>query len=175
VTLEKYNKFKEDFFKEEAEKYEYNKKLFLENEKEYDKYHQKYMTFKTKYFEDMQEYTIEQCIKALEETKEEIEETKLNQKPDFMTELHTDCSYWGEADYEINDISIKASWYEVIDDETFTIRSRNSFRETIGKMLKTDKNPYGERAVGCKVLEMFENEEITWKGMQKLTYGACDL
>ena len=174
MTFEEYNKFKEDFFKKEQEKVNHNIKLFKENEQDIKKYHIEYMSKQFHYGDSFYEFSAEDAIDMIKDTVKYLKFEKHDKKPGFETHIEAEGSSWEPGDFDIEEVTLIAYWYNLRDEEETELEMKQQFRKTIGEELNKETT-WMSRLVDCKVLEMFEAQEITWKGMKKLTYGNCQL
>ena len=113
---------------------------------------------------------LDKAIECLQEFKKECEEHSqkigFNTESDFRTDFRTD-------DYYVTYIGYTAYWYKVVDEVQETAVN-NAFREKVRVLLQPESEDYS-RAVDCKLLQLFREEEISWGTLQKLAYSNCNL
>ncbi len=89
-------------------------------------------------------------------------------KPNFSIELTS----WTQ--YENNEAEIywTASWVDVISESSLDNAIKKEIRLEVGKIIKPSsvKNSV---SVDCKALQMFMENELTYKGLVNSTYGTC--
>ena len=170
MELKEYIKFKEEFFNKKND--EYNKTLECYKNKDFTNLQSdEFMKFEYKYFSSILGINTDELIEIANEIKEF--ENRNNWNYYFNLDITTDSTYIGDGDIVTDDIYHNASWKEPVDELLKDKKIRILFKRTIGKMLNSIEGTFSP-SVDCSVLEMFENEEITWKGMKKITYPKCE-
>ena len=171
MTLEEYFDFKKKFEAEAVKQLTKNQDLIDVGEKDYEKYTQRYMANITQFSGDIQSYSMSE----LRETIAEIEANtdRFKNCPEFN--IRIEATAYNDYDSAfIDEVYVAASWYYPKDYEDFIKSWQLLFRTELGQMLKPKDKNY-PLPVDCKTLQMFEEEELTWKGIQKITYGTCDI
>jgi hypothetical protein len=174
MTLEEYNKLKEEVLKEERAHWEHNIKLFEQGVSSTLEYYMEYMESKeitlTYSLENINIYELREEIDSVIE---KIEEEGAQNKPGFRTELLVSAN----ADYNDCDteyVYIEQTYYEPVDKDRFKEISLRIFKQEIEKLLNPG-NADWRRTISCNVLQMFEEGNIDWKTMHKLTYSDCSI
>jgi hypothetical protein len=170
MTLREYLDFKKKFEAEAVKQLTKNQDLIDAGEKDKNKYYQKYMTRKHISSGDIQPHSIKDLKEEIEEMERDTDRFK--NCPDFNIGIEA-TAYNEFESASIDEIYIQAEWLYPADYEKFRKAWKTELRHKIGKLLMPKNKKYPV-LVECKSLQMFEEGELTWKGMQKMTYGTCD-
>ena len=170
MTLKEYLDFKKKFEAEAVRKLTKNQDLIDAGEKDSDKYYQKYMIYKHIFSGDLQSHSMKELKEEISEL--EAKTDKFKNCPEFDIRLEA-TAYSDYDSASVDDLYLAATWNYSQDYEEFRSAWQAEFRNELGKLLKPKDKTY-PTIVDCKTIQMFEEEELTWKGMQKMTYGTCD-
>jgi len=174
--MKQYEEAKEKFFAEQAQIHVQNKYNWEHDVKETSSYEMDYMSYNYENSEDLQGLSLVALKQEIEDFEDELSE--INTGPLLEIELTGDA----QGDYDssmVDRIYLEATYYVPMNAASFSGASKRKFREFISEQLQPEQK--GDsfigfmRTVECKALQMFEEEELTWKGLQKLVYGSCDL
>jgi hypothetical protein len=170
MTLDKYKAFKEKFKEQAAIKLATNRDLIDAGIRDSSRYYRTYMKEAHMFSGDIQGYSMSQIREEIAEIEAKIEE--FTNCPRFNICLEA-TAYSDYDSASVDEIYISAAWLYPTDNEEFESAWKISLRKELGELLKPKDKGY-PLPVECKTIQMFEEEELTWKGMQKITYGTCD-
>jgi len=171
MTLEEYLEFKKKFEAEAVRQLTKNQDLIDAGEKDSDKYYSSYMVHKHEFSGDLQSHSTKELKEEIAEIEEKTD--KFKGCPGFGIRLEA-TAYNDYDSASIDDLYLDATWTYPANYEEFRSAWKAELRNELGRLLKPKDKSY-PTIVECKTIQMFEEEELTWKGIQKMTYGTCDL
>ena len=176
MTMKQYEEVKEQFFTDQKFLDVKNKYNWEHNIKEKSSYRMEYMSYQYERSEDLQGLSLDKIKEEIDDFESDISEIITGP----LLEVELDGDAVGDYDSShVEGIYLEATYYVPMKEQLFNGTAKTLFRDFIGEKLKpkTKEKPLVNfvKTVDCKTLQMFEEEELTWKGLQKIVYGNCDL
>ena len=170
MTLEKFKEWKADLINDATIKWEVNKSRY---EKEYS------AGFDSIYMQEkiinigtaMWNFTTIEEFNIFHEDLQESHE-RFKDKPGFELSMSGNAYNNYDDSSEIDEVYAEIIFFEPMSQEKFNKKLRSEMLKNLSVKLNPKDNSYVVQ-IDCNAVEMFENEEITWKGLQKITYGTC--
>jgi len=175
MTLEKYKKLKEEFYKKELENYKNTLKLFKDKESDHTKYNTHYTRNVSKIVTNgLYNIELQELKTRVDEALEVLEELNKNNdiKVDFnylSVDVGVDCDGYTEID----DVYVEAQCTEMLPGDEVSYKIDMIWRQEVKKLLRPEGlnyYPYISDAL-IDLLELFEAGKIDWETLQKCAYG----
>ncbi len=168
-----YEEFKKNFEINAIKQHTENQNLIDLKEIDYKKYHEHYMKEHIKYSYNVDNEPYDEIMKELSALKENTH--KVKNYPEFFLTLEA-TAYNDYESASIDEIIFKATWNQPMDYDELQSEMKRRFRMKLGEKLRPSSvNSNASVMAECKAVQMFEENELTWKGLQRMTYGQCDL
>ena len=167
MTIEEYNKLKEEFYKKEMESYKNTLKLFKDKDPDYTKYDAYYiincehLLAADLYGLELQEVKakIDEAVKKLEELKAK---DTVHINSNFLDIYRAICT-------DDDDICIRVYYKELAPERDVDAMIQNRWGHKISMLLhKGIETSY--RSIDDKLLELFEAGKLDWSALQKRVY-----
>jgi len=174
MTLEKYKKLKDEFYKKEIEKYKNTLKLFKAKDSDYTKYNIHYTRNDSKIIDSgLYNIDLQELKTRVDEALEELEELNKNNEiqVDFnclSVDVSTDCDGYANID----DVFIEVHYTEMLPEDKVNKKIAMLWRQEVKKLLRPEGlnyYPYISDAL-INLLELFEAGKIDWEILQKCVY-----
>ena len=173
MTKEEYAKFKEDFNTTAIAQHTENQNLIDAKETVYKLYTTYYMKETLMYSYNVYDEPLDDIMSELDNLKEKTD--KFKNYPEFFFTI-TGTAYSDYDSATIDEVIFQASWVQPMDYDQLQSAMKYRFRMELGEALRPSSvATHMSSMAECKAIQMFEEDELTWKGLQRMTYGECDL
>jgi len=170
MTLEEFNKLFEKTDNRIKEEYKVAKELWEKNDFSFN---DKFKTIEFIQSENIYENLSEDCIKVIQNYREEVKNFKgeIYSEEHIQSEIDTDYDYGAEVISIYFETRIKVFRYAT---DITTDYTDKEFRDILKNLLKPEKEHYAQN-IDCKLLTLFKEGTIDWSTLQKLVYTNCEL
>ena len=173
MNKKEYDKFKIDFNTKAIAQHTENQNLIDAKEKDIKKYTAYYMHTSIVYSYNVHQQSLDNIMTEMNDLK--IKTDKFIDYPEFFFTLEGNAY----SDYEsatVDEVIFQATWEQPMDYEQLQSAMKQRFKMELGEALRPDSVANNLSSLAeCKAIQMFEEDELTWKGLQRMTYGQCDL
>ena len=187
MKLAEYNALKREFIVSQEKIIKRNGQLLEDGQMDMQFYDTRYMMMMNSESMDMQDKDFDFVSSYYDDLVETLKEADVYTNPTLKIKLKGDVYPIDDDAADLDQLYWNAVWYiqygdgDIHRDMLQAILNkewRNAFTDILHEIIleaKEEDDHIYKMTPDCKAMQMFEKEQLTWKGLVETTYGDCDL